>query len=116
MDLIDKINQIEMDYGVHIVNGIEFEKRQEGYFYKDKYLWDINYIYDGTLTLMNVNSPSILQTALGDEIFEKLVYRVLTKEKNNSQYTQCDSCGKTTPKKYWSDNDYEICKKCNLII
>lgn len=106
------------DYGIHIVNGIEFEKRQEGYFYKDKYLWDINYIYDGTLTLMNVHSSCKLQIALGYEIFEQIKghYRVLTKEKNNSQYTQCDSCGITTLKKYWSDKDYETCKKCNLII
>ena len=37
------------EYGIHIVNGIEFEKRQEGYFFKDKYLWDINYIYDLSL-------------------------------------------------------------------
>ena len=100
------------EYGIHIVNGIEFEKRQEGYFYKDKYLWDINYIYDGTLTLMNANSPNKLKLALGNEIFEKISYRVLQREKKNSSYTQCDSCGKTTPKKYWSDNDYETCKKC----
>ncbi len=112
MDLIDKINQIEMDHGVHIVNGIEFEKRQEGYFYKDIYLWDINYIFDGTLTLMNDKSPHKLQLALGNEIFEKLVYRVIKREKKNSSYTQCDSCGKTKLKKYWSDDDYETCKDC----
>ena len=94
------------------VNGIEIEKRSSGYFCNGIYLWDINYIYDGTLTLMNVNSPSILQIALGDEIFEKLVYRVIQREKKNSSYTQCDSCGKTTPKKYWSDEDYETCKEC----
>ena len=62
-----------MEIGIHIVNGIEFEKRQEGYFYKDTYLWDINYIYDGTLTLMNEKSPHKLQLALGDEIFKKIV-------------------------------------------
>jgi hypothetical protein len=100
------------EVGVYIVNGIEFEKRQEGYFYKDKYLWDINYIFNGTLTLMNVNSPRKLQLALGDKIFEKLVYRVIQRDKKNSSYTQCDSCCKTRPKKYWSDEDYETCKEC----
>jgi hypothetical protein len=110
------MKQKDMEIGIHIVNGIEFEKRQEGYFYKDTYLWDINYIFDGTLTLMNDKSPHNLQLALGDEIFEKIVYRVIQREKKNSSYTQCDSCGKTTPKKYWSDEDYETCKKCHLII
>jgi hypothetical protein len=56
------------DIIVEIVNGIEFEKRAAGYFYKDIYLWDINYICEGTITLMNVNSPRLIQLALGDEI------------------------------------------------
>ena len=109
-----KNDKNDNDIIVEIVNGIEFEKRAAGYFYKDNYLWDINYIFEGTITLMNVNSPRILQIALGDEIFERIIghYRVIQREKRNSQYAQCDSCGETQIKKYWSDDDYYTCKKC----
>ena len=95
------------------VNGIEFEKRSSGYFCNGIYLWDINYIFEDTLTLMNDGSPARLRILLGSDIFVRLKYRVLEKHDDNPN-TCCTKCDRITKKKHWRDDDYALCNRCAL--
>ena len=93
------------------VGGIEFEQRRSGYFCNGIYLWDINYIFEGTLTLMNERSPTNIQTLLGAETFAKLKYRVLPKH-DYVPYSRCIICERTTPKTYRLTYDDYTCESC----
>jgi len=93
------------------VGGIEFEQRPSGYYCNGIYLWDINYIFEGTLTLMNERSPATIQQLLGPEIFAQLKYRVLPKHDYIS-YSRCIICERTTPKTYRRDYDDYTCESC----
>jgi hypothetical protein len=93
------------------VGGIEFEQRRSGYFCNGIYLWDINYIFEGTLTLMNDGSPTRMRILLGPEIFAQLKYRVLPKH-DYIAYSRCIICERTTPKTYRRDYDDYTCESC----
>ena len=95
------------------VGGIEFEQRRSGYFCNGIYLWDINYIFEGTLTLMNEGSPTRMRILLRPEIFAQLKYRVLPKHDDNPN-TCCTNCDRIRPKKHWRDDDYALCNRCAL--
>jgi len=93
------------------VGGIEFEQRASGYFCNGIYLWDINYIFESTLTLMNEKSPAKLQELLGSEIFAKIKYRVLPKH-DYIPYSTCIICERSTPKTYRRAYDDYTCESC----